>query len=201
MRALNPVEKHSKRIDKKLRATSKVLNWTGLKFPVNLNDINKFENHNSSISVNVFGYENLVYPPRISKHNYKCESTVNPSLISDDKKQHYYWIKDISKLIFTNIIYGHVRHAYFRYLDTFNSKESLASHHEYCKSYEAIKLNFSKRDQKYLLQITIGQCESHLLYMLILNPSHHSCQQANQTLTKATPSSIRNTSPADFVTT
>ena len=37
--------------------------------------------------------------------------------------------------------------------------------------------------------------------MLILNPSHHSCQHAKQTLTRATPSSVRNTSPADFVTT
>ena len=35
-RALNPVEKHSERIDQKLRETSKVLNWEGLKFPVNI---------------------------------------------------------------------------------------------------------------------------------------------------------------------
>ena len=35
--------------------------------------------------------------------------------------------------------------------------------------------------------------------MLILNPSHHSYQHVNQTLTRATPSSNRNTSPADFV--
>ena len=54
-RALNQVEKHSERIDQKLQETSKVFNWEGLKFPVNLSDINKFENHNSSISVNVFG--------------------------------------------------------------------------------------------------------------------------------------------------
>ena len=71
----------------------------GLKFPVNLNNINKFENHNSSISVNVFGYEQLIYPLRISEHNYKRESTVNLLLISDDTKQHYCWIKDICKLI------------------------------------------------------------------------------------------------------
>ena len=82
-------KKYSERIDKKLRETSKVLNWEGLKFPVNLSDINKFENHNSLIYVNVFGYENLVYPLRINKHNYKCESTVNLLLISDDTKQHY----------------------------------------------------------------------------------------------------------------
>ena len=43
-RALNPVEKNSESIDKKLREKSEVLNWSGLKFPVNLSDINKFEN-------------------------------------------------------------------------------------------------------------------------------------------------------------
>ena len=63
------------------------------------------------------------------------------------------------------------------------------------------KLNFPKSYRKYLLKITIGQCESYLLYMLILNPSYHIYQHANHTLTRATPSSIRNTSPADFVIT
>ena len=92
-------KKNSERIDKKLRETSKDLNWEGMKFPVNLSDINKFKNHNSSISVNVFGYEKLVYHLRISEHNYKRESTVNLLLISDDTKQHYCWIKDISKLV------------------------------------------------------------------------------------------------------
>ena len=42
-RALYPVEKNSERIDKELRETSKDLNWEGLKFLVNLRDINKFE--------------------------------------------------------------------------------------------------------------------------------------------------------------
>ena len=96
-RALNPVEIKSERIDKKNPEKSEVLNWYGVKFPVNLSDINKFENQNSSISVNVLGYEKAVYPLRINKHNYKCESTVNLLLISDDTKHHYYWIKDISK--------------------------------------------------------------------------------------------------------
>ena len=88
-RALNALEKNSERIDIKLREISEVLNWEGLKFPVNLSDINKFENHNSSISAHVFGYENLVDRLRISKHNYKRESTVNLLLTSDNTKQHY----------------------------------------------------------------------------------------------------------------
>ena len=38
--------KNSERIDRKLRETSQTLNWEVLKFPVNLSDINKFENQN-----------------------------------------------------------------------------------------------------------------------------------------------------------
>ena len=37
--------KNFERIDKKLREISEVLNWDGLQFPVNLSDIQKFENH------------------------------------------------------------------------------------------------------------------------------------------------------------
>ena len=82
-----------------------------LKFPVNLSDINKFENYNSSISVNVFGYECLVYPLTISKHNYKRERTViNLLLTSDDTKQYHCWIKDIGKLLSLQTSKdGHVR--------------------------------------------------------------------------------------------
>ena len=137
-RALNPVEQNSERIDRKLRETSKPsierdcnfqsiwvisinlkirgLELGGSKIP------SQFENHNSSISVNVFGQENLVYPIRISKHNYKRESTVNLLLISDDTKQHYCWFKDISKLLSLQTEkHGHVRHVCFRCLHTFNS--------------------------------------------------------------------------------
>ena len=123
--------------------------WEGLKFPVNLSDINKFENHNSSISVNVFVYENMVYPLRISKHNYKRDRTCNLLLISDDTKQHYCCIKDISKLLSLQTSkHCHVRHVSFRCLNTFHSDESLASHHEYCKSYEAIKIELPDEQSK-----------------------------------------------------
>ena len=116
--------KNSERIDKTLRETPKYLNLEGLKFPVNLSDINKFENHNSSISVNVFGYEKAVYSLTISKHNYKRERTVNLLLISDETKQHYCWIKDISKLLSLQTSKdGHVRHVCFRCLNTFNTEK------------------------------------------------------------------------------
>ena len=148
-RALNLVEKNSERIDIQLREQSEVLNWEGLKFPVNLSDINIFENLNSSISVNEFGYENLVDPRRISKHNYKHESSVNLLLISDDTKQHYCWIKDISKLLSLQPSKnGHVRHVCFRCLNTFISEKSLTSYHDYCKSYDAIQIELPEEGSK-----------------------------------------------------
>ena len=103
--------------------------------------------------VNVFGYEKLVYPLRISKRNYKRESTVNLLLISDDTKQHYCWIKDKNKLLSLQTSkVAHVRHVCFRYLNTFKTEKSLASHHEYCKSHEAIKTKLPKEGTKISFQ-------------------------------------------------
>ena len=133
--ALKQVEMNYERSDKNLREKSEVLNWESLKFPVSLIYFGKFENNNSSISVNVFSYEKLVYPLRISEHNYKRESSVNLLLTFDDKKHDYCLTKDIGKLLSLQTSKdGHVRHVRFRCLNTFNSKESLPSHHEYCKS-------------------------------------------------------------------
>ena len=124
-----------------------------MKFPVNFSDINKFENHNSSISVNVFSYEKAVYPLRISKHNYKRKSTVNLLLISDDRKQHYCWIKDISKLLSLQTSKdGHVRHVCFIFLNTFKTEKSLASHHEYCKRHDAIKIELPEKGRNISFQ-------------------------------------------------
>ena len=119
----------------------------GLKFPVNLSDINKFENHNSSISGSEFGYEKLVYTLGISKHNYKRESTVSLLFISDDTKQHYCWTKDIYKLLSLQTSkHSHVRHVYFRCLNTINSEKKLA--YEYRKSYESIKIELPEEGSK-----------------------------------------------------
>ena len=43
---------------------------------------------------------------------------------------------------------GHVRHVCFRCLNTVKTEKSLASHHEYCKSHEAIKIKLSEKGSK-----------------------------------------------------
>ena len=66
-RALHPVEKNSERITKELKEQSERLDWSGLKFPVDLKQIIIFEKLNPQISINVFGFEGVVYPLQLSK--------------------------------------------------------------------------------------------------------------------------------------
>ena len=84
VRALNPVDKNPNRITKELIEQAKSLNWSGLKFPVDLKQIKIFEKNNPSISINVFGYEEEVYPLKISKD--KKIINIDLLLISDEKK-------------------------------------------------------------------------------------------------------------------
>lgn len=96
---------------------SRVLNLTGMNFPVKLRDISKFEELNN-ISVNVYGLEkkfennrvkyDVVGPMRYSEKKLRIH--VNLLLISEECNQkhhckadcantHYCWIKDLSRLV------------------------------------------------------------------------------------------------------
>ena len=66
-RALNPVVKNARLITKELKDQSEELNWNGLSFPVKLKQIGIFEKNNPNIAVNVYDFEGVVFPLRISK--------------------------------------------------------------------------------------------------------------------------------------
>ena len=53
-RALNLVYKNAERVDKQLRKQAEELNWKGMGFPMEVDNIDKFEKVNEEISVNVF---------------------------------------------------------------------------------------------------------------------------------------------------
>src|ERR1043165_4989685 len=97
-RALNPVKDNPQRITKDLIKQSAELDWSGIEFPVraDANILTKFE-RNNNISINVFGYENDVYPLYISKH--ESGRYVDLLLISDGEKMHYCWIKNFNGLM------------------------------------------------------------------------------------------------------
>ena len=123
-RALFPAKKNAERIDKNLRENSKRLNWNDLKFPIDLKQINHFEKLNQNISINVFGFDENVYPLRIFKGE-KRQHQINLLLIADDVKKHYCLIKDMSRLL-SKQLSKHNGSIYicFRCLNAFQKKKT-----------------------------------------------------------------------------
>ena len=66
-------------------------------FLLDINDYAKIEDR-FQMQVNVFGYENKVYPLYISKKSY--DQTRNLLLITEKNKSHYVFIKDFNRLMF-----------------------------------------------------------------------------------------------------
>ena len=83
-RALYFVKDHPERITKTLKEFSERLNWDGLRFPVDLKQIKIFEKLNPLLSINVFGFEEDLYPLLISER--KKRINIDLLLISDIKK-------------------------------------------------------------------------------------------------------------------
>src|SRR5271165_3495004 len=139
-RALNPVDKDPERITKKLRIQAEKLTWNEVKFPVSLNDIDKFERHNVGISINVFGYERDVYPLRLSKvcDQVSDSKIIDLLLIANASTQHYCLIKNLSRLLRCQTG-DHTLHYCRRCLNGFRDLKSLAKHNEYCSQHDAVK--------------------------------------------------------------
>ena len=140
VRALNPVEKNSERVSKELKDQSERLDWSGLKFPVQLNQIIIFEKNNPQISINVFGFEGVVYPLRLSKRSER-EQTINLLLISYGEKQHYCLIKNLSRLLSSQMSkHDHEKSFCLNCLNHFPNEEKLKIHEEYCLKNQAIRI-------------------------------------------------------------
>ena len=153
VRALNPVDIHPERVSKELKDQSERLDWSGLKFPVKLDQIAIFEKLNPQISINVFGFEGDVYPLRLSKsksersERERSESEqINLLLISDGEKQHYCLIKSLSRLLSSQVS-GHKESNSFclNCLNHFPNEGKLKIHEEYCLKNQAIRIEMPEK--------------------------------------------------------
>ena len=61
-RALNPVQNHAEHVTKVFREQAKKLVWDGIKFPMELKNIHRFETLNPSLAVNVYMHEGGLEP-------------------------------------------------------------------------------------------------------------------------------------------
>ena len=142
LRALNPVEKNKERVDKDLISKQNTLNMKGIKYPVSLRDINRFESLNLNISRTVLGYDekDKIYPLRVSEYTGSDHDIVL-MLIKDEENAHYCLVNNLSALLASqsNNHKGY-RHFCLRCLSGFKCKKSLDEHKEYCYAHESTKI-------------------------------------------------------------
>ena len=78
------------------------------------------------MQINVFGYENKVYPLYISKKSYN--QTLNLLLITEKDKSHYVFIKDFNRLMFSRTKHKGKKHYCMSCLQSFTTEEILSNH-------------------------------------------------------------------------
>ena len=94
-------------------------------FPLDTNDYEKIEDR-FQMQVNVFGYENKVYPLYISKKSY--DQMLNLLLITEQGKSHYVFIKDFNRLMFSRTKHKDKKYHCMSCLQSFTKEEILSNH-------------------------------------------------------------------------
>ena len=146
LRALNPKDNHPERVDKELKLKENTLNMDGIEYPVSLEAINKFENHNPTISITVFGYKEKGVHPLRNSNNMDREHKIRFMLIEKDGVLHYCLVKNVSRLLSSQVS-KHKEKSYFcdRCLNPFWCEKSLNKHLEYCSNHEAVEIEMPKK--------------------------------------------------------
>ena len=75
----------------------------GIEYPVSLNDINKFEKQNPTISITVFGYKEKGVHPLRNSDNMDREHKIVLMLIEKDGVKHHCSVKNISRLLSSQV--------------------------------------------------------------------------------------------------
>ncbi|CAG2198943.1 unnamed protein product [Mytilus edulis] len=125
-------------------------NFDGIEFPVSLKAIDKFERQNTDLNINVFGFDGVkkgedeeedlqIYPLRISKNTGSRH--VDLLFLTNESKQHYCWIKSLSRLLSCQISeHGHELFFCRRCLSHFSRQDILDEHMEYCSQKDAVRI-------------------------------------------------------------
>ena len=129
-------------------------NWQGMKFPVALNKIGKFEKKNPDIAVNVLCVEkNSIYIARRSKFNGLRSKQVNLLMFKESKTNwHYTAVKNLSRLLsFMNAAkHKHPYHYCVNCLNGFRTESARDKHYEYCSGNDEVKIKMPSEKEKWL---------------------------------------------------
>ena len=150
LRYLNPKGKNAELLTD-LKQKENSLNTKGIKFPIKLKDISKFEKLNPDLpGINVFSVNdnNKFYPLRMAQRN--PQKTIDLFLYEEDGKYHYTLIRNFSRLFrsqITSRTNGKI-HICKKCFTHFSKEELFQKHIEYCSSNETVAVKMPTRNSK-----------------------------------------------------
>ncbi|MCG7869684.1 MAG: DNA polymerase, partial [Candidatus Thiodiazotropha taylori] len=130
------------------------VNMSGITYPVTLQQMNKVENQNPCISINVFAYEDkTIVPLRITEKLQRAHHA-NLLWLTCEGKSHYCLIKNLNR--FLSQMNRNKNQMYFcpYCLHGFCKETSLQEHKMYCSRHGAQKIELPIRNKNDLLQFT-----------------------------------------------
>ena len=108
------------------------LNVEGLTFPLAVSDVAKFEKLNVDLRINVLTYdEKDLIPLYVSKHHNRSIH-INLLLLTDESKQHYTLIRNMSRLVASRSLDGHKHYVCDFCLHPFTVKAAFDRHVPHC---------------------------------------------------------------------
>ena len=127
----NPVGKNPQRITSLLKKQCEEFNWDGISFPVSWRGIDRFERQND-ISVNVLGLDGKEIVT-LRKTKEKKENHVILFKLKQGENEHFALVNNVNRLWFGQDSKNkNQRHVCDGCLNSFNSKETLEVHQEFC---------------------------------------------------------------------
>ena len=128
------------------------LGFDGINFPANNNDIDKFEELNHDVSVNVFEVdeeqEQIVIGRKLKNKDAKCH--IDLLRIDEDDISHYVYVKDCSRLLKSQKSKFRNKSYFCKYCHTgFGTQELLNKHYEKgCMEVEGQQIEMPTPDEK-----------------------------------------------------
>ncbi|XP_063537662.1 uncharacterized protein LOC134747016 isoform X1 [Cydia strobilella] len=127
--ALFPAKNHPERVSSYPHFDN-VLNTQGLSFPMTLSDIKIFEKYNPSLAFIVFGLkEKTIVGPLYNSENHTRKKTIHLLLLENGISSHFCLIKDLSRLVRSQITAHHGKIYFCETCLVFFSKEDQLANH------------------------------------------------------------------------
>ena len=155
------IDNHPKRTSK-LRRYNDDFDWTGIKFPVSIRDIKRFESRNE-ITINILAFEGKqVY---ICRKGRKYNRVANLMLIMDHNNKHYVAIKSLRRLLSRqNSKHKESQHFCINCLQGFREKKSRDEHLVYCRNNEAVRIEMPNK--KPIVRYSDEQYQFKVLFVM-----------------------------------